>query len=78
MSSKFDQYSRVGGIIGSSVSSAFLILLGIMNAYILYKLVQQMKKMLRLKEGQEHEVWKVEGKGVLFTVLKKMFKLIDR
>ncbi|EEH07657.1 high-affinity nickel transporter [Histoplasma capsulatum G186AR] len=78
VSSKFDQYSRVGGIIGSSVSSAFLILLGIMNAYILYKLVQQMKKMLRLKEGQEHEVWKVEGKGVLFTVLKKMFKLIDR
>lgn len=49
-----------------------------MNAYILYKLVQQMKKMLRLKEGQEYEVWKVEGKGVLFRVLKNMFKFIDR
>ncbi|KKZ64024.1 high-affinity nickel-transporter [[Emmonsia] crescens] len=78
VSSKFDNYSRVGGIIGSSVSSAFLILLGIMNAYILYKLVQQMKKVLHLKEGEEHEVWKIEGGGVLFKVLKKMFKLIDR
>ncbi|PGG97018.1 hypothetical protein AJ79_09378 [Helicocarpus griseus UAMH5409] len=78
VSSKFDQYSRVGGIIGSSVSSAFLILLGIMNAYILYKLVQQMKKVLNLKEGEEDEMWKIEGGGVLFRVLKKMFKIIDR
>ncbi|KAL2368212.1 hypothetical protein RJ035_002274 [Blastomyces gilchristii] len=78
VSSKFDSYSRIGGIIGSSVSSAFLILLGIMNAYILYKLVQQMKKALHLREGEEDEVWKVEGGGVLFKVLKKMFKLIDR
>ncbi|PGH08971.1 high-affinity nickel-transporter [Blastomyces parvus] len=78
VSSKFDRYSRIGGIIGSSVSSAFLILLGIMNAYILYKLVQQMKKVLHLREGEEDQVWKVEGGGVLFKVLKKMFKLIDR
>ncbi|OAX84955.1 hypothetical protein ACJ72_00681 [Emergomyces africanus] len=78
VSSKFDTYSRIGGIIGSSVSSAFLILLGIMNAYILYKLVQQMKKVLNLKPGEEDEVWKIEGGGVLFKVLKRMFKLIDR
>ncbi|OJD16754.1 hypothetical protein AJ78_03092 [Emergomyces pasteurianus Ep9510] len=78
VSSKFDRYSRVGGIIGSSVSSAFLILLGIMNAYILYKLVQQMKKVLHLKPGEEDKMWKIEGGGVLFRVLKKMFKLIDR
>ncbi|KAK2811092.1 hypothetical protein FQN50_002428 [Emmonsiellopsis sp. PD_5] len=78
VSSKFDQYSRVGGIIGSSVSSAFLILLGIMNAYILYKLIQQMKKVLNLKEGEEDEMWKIEGGGFLFSVLKKMFRIIDR
>ncbi|PGG99920.1 hypothetical protein AJ80_09275, partial [Polytolypa hystricis UAMH7299] len=78
VSSKFDSYSRVGGIIGSSVSSAFLILLGIMNAYILYRLLKQMKKVLSLEEGQEEEMWKIEGGGFLFRVLKKMFNLIDR
>ncbi|ODH46643.1 hypothetical protein GX48_07253 [Paracoccidioides brasiliensis] len=78
VSSKFDKYSKVGSIIGSSVSSAFLILLGIMNTYILYKLVQQMKKVLNLKQGEEDEMWKIEGGGVLFRVLKQMFKIIDR
>nr|KMM65715.1 high-affinity nickel transport protein nic1 [Coccidioides posadasii RMSCC 3488] len=77
VSSKFDAYGKVGGIIGSSVSSAFLILLGIMNAYILYKLIQQIKKALKTKQGAE-EIWKIEGGGVLFRVLKAMFKLINR
>lgn len=78
VSSRFDRFSTVGGIIGSSVSSAFLILLGIMNGYILYKLVKQMQKVLNLQEGEEEEAWKIEGGGFLFTVLKAMFKLIDR
>ncbi|KAF7718967.1 Uncharacterized protein PECH_006313 [Penicillium ucsense] len=78
VSSKFDSFSRIGGIIGSSVSAAFLILLGIMNAYILYKLIKQVKKVYALPEGHEDEAWKIEGGGILFSVLKKMFKLIDR
>lgn len=49
-----------------------------MNAYILYRFVKQMKKALSLEEGQEEEMWKIEGGGVLFRVLKKMFKVIDR
>lgn len=55
-----------------------MILLGLMNAYILYKLIKQMQKVLNLPEGHEDEAWKVEGGGVLFNVLKKMFKLINR
>ncbi|KAL6235008.1 hypothetical protein BDW75DRAFT_210800 [Aspergillus navahoensis] len=78
VSSRFDKFSTIGGIIGTSVSAAFLILLGFMNAYILYKLYKQMQKVLDLPEGQEDEAWKIEGGGVLFRVLKKMFKLIDR
>jgi high-affinity nickel-transport protein len=78
VSSKFDSYSRVGGIIGSSVSSAFLILLGIMNAYILYRLVKQMKKALRLRDGEQDQAWNIEGGGFLFSILKRMFKLINR
>lgn len=78
VSSRFDSFSTVGGIIGTSVSAAFLILLGLMNTYILYKLVKQMQKVFRLPEGREDEAWKIEGGGILFSVLKKMFKLIDR
>lgn len=78
VSSKFDSFSTIGGIIGSSVSAAFLILLGTMNAYILYKLIKQMQKVYNLPEGQEDQAWKIEGGGILFSVLKKMFKLIDR
>ena len=78
VSSKFDSFSTVGGIIGSSVSAAFLILLGLMNAYILYKLIKQMQKVVRLRVDQEDEAWKVEGGGILFSILRKMFKLINR
>ncbi|KAL4749237.1 hypothetical protein BDW72DRAFT_214201 [Aspergillus terricola var. indicus] len=78
VSSRFDKFSTIGGIIGTSVSAAFLILLGFMNAYILYKLYNQMQKVLNLPEGQEDEAWKIEGGGVLFRVLKRAFKLIDR
>ncbi|KNG82693.1 nickel transport protein [Aspergillus nomiae NRRL 13137] len=78
VSSRFDSFSTVGGIIGTSVSAAFLILLGLMNFYILYKLYKQMQKVLDLPEGQEDEAWKIEGGGVLFSILKRMFKLIDR
>ncbi|KAJ5143925.1 uncharacterized protein N7515_002712 [Penicillium bovifimosum] len=78
VSSRFDSFSTVGGIIGTSVSAAFLILLGLMNAYILYKLIKQMQKVFNLPEHREDEAWKIEGGGVLFAILKKMFKLIDR
>ncbi|RAH41719.1 NicO-domain-containing protein [Aspergillus brunneoviolaceus CBS 621.78] len=78
ISSRFDSFSTIGGIIGTSVSAAFLILLGLMNAYILYKLYRQMQKVLNLPEDREDEIWKIEGGGMLFNVLKRMFKLIDR
>lgn len=78
MSSKFDSFSTIGGIIGSAVSAGFLIILGLMNVYILYKLIKQMQKVLRLPEGQEDEAWKIEGGGILFRILKRIFKLIDR
>lgn len=79
VSSRFNSFSNVGGIIGTSVSAAFLIALGIMNGYILYKLIVQLKKVIRMQPEQEAvEAWKVEGGGILFRILKKMFKLIDR
>ncbi|MCJ1277211.1 hypothetical protein MMC21_005021 [Puttea exsequens] len=48
-----------------------------MNLYILYKLVQQMKKLINTAPGQEHN-FEMRGAGCLFYLFKKMFKLIDK
>src|SRR6266576_3347631 len=72
VSSKFSSFSRVGAIIGTSVSAGFLILLGIMNLYILYKLVQQMRMLIATRPGEE-EGFKIQGAGCLFHLFKKMF-----
>ena len=77
ISSKFGAFSKIGGIIGTSVSASFLILLGLMNMYILYKLVQQMRLLLA-SSVQGDQDFKIEGAGCLFYLFKKMFKLIDR
>jgi len=78
VSSKFDNFSHIGGIIGTSVSAAFLLLLGLMNVYILYKLIVQMKKLIASEPGSEHEEFKIQGGGCLFPILQKLFKLIDQ
>lgn len=59
------------------MSAAFLLLLGMANIYILYKLVQQMRKLLATLPGEEEGI-KIQGGGVLFRLFKKMFKLINR
>ncbi|KAK0660620.1 High-affinity nickel transport protein nic1 [Lasiodiplodia hormozganensis] len=79
VSDKFDRFSQVGGIIGTSVSAAFLILLGIMNVYILYRLVKQLNAMLAAHPSEEEdEDFKIHGGGCLFNIFKSMFKMIDR
>ncbi|KPI34466.1 High-affinity nickel transport protein nic1 [Cyphellophora attinorum] len=77
---RFGGFGAVGGIVGTSVSAAFLLLLGIMNAYILYKLCVQMVKVIDMPlSAASQATFKLElGGGVLFRVLKRMFKLIDR
>jgi high-affinity nickel-transport protein len=74
----FDSFSRVGGIIGSSVSAAFLILLGAMNVYILYKLLRQLRALIRTPPGREPEFKLLEGGGgCFFKLIKRLFRLID-
>lgn len=77
---KFDKYSQIGGIIGSSVSAGFLIILGIMNVFILFRLVKQLRAYLRSGNDRPSEYVSLElvGGGVFFGLLQKMFKLIDR
>jgi nickel/cobalt transporter (NiCoT) family protein len=46
ISNRFDGFSAIGGIIGSSISSGFLLLLGAVNIYILYKAIRSMQALL--------------------------------
>ncbi|KAH0098083.1 NicO-domain-containing protein, partial [Aureobasidium melanogenum] len=78
VSSRFGAFSRVGGIIGSSVSATFLIVLGIMNVFILYKLIKQLREIINSPADSPEPEFQIEGGGCLFRVLKRMFKLIDR
>jgi high-affinity nickel-transport protein len=80
ISKNFGSFGTIGGIIGSSVSAAFLLLLGLMNGYILYKLILQLRLIFELPVGHESSpaALHVEGGGPLFRILKRMFKLIDR
>lgn len=80
ISSKFSDFSYVGGIIGSSISAAFLLLLGVANAYILLLLIRQARRLLRAqRQGHDSdERFKLEGAGVFFRVFKRFFKLVDR
>lgn len=78
ISDRFGAFSKVGSIIGSAVSAGFLILLGVMNAYILYKLVQQLRRAIAAPVGQESLEFDFGGGGCMMYILKKMFKLVDR
>ncbi|KAF6234498.1 hypothetical protein HO173_007123 [Letharia columbiana] len=77
ISSRFGAFSKIGGIIGTSVSAGFLIILGIMNIYILHKLVQLMRKLIASAPGDEQS-FEIKGAGCLFYLFKRIFKLIDR
>lgn len=68
ISSKFCAFSKIGGIIGASVSAGFLILLGTMNIYILYKLIKQLKILISKAPGEERN-FKIKGAGCLFFLL---------
>jgi nickel/cobalt transporter (NiCoT) family protein len=76
VSSKFSAFSHVGGIIGTSVSASFLLLLSAMNGYILYKLLQQMRSLIRCEV--DGESWKIQGGGCLFRIFKGLFRIVDK
>ncbi|KAI9826300.1 MAG: hypothetical protein M1832_000217 [Thelocarpon impressellum] len=83
VSDRFDGYSRVGGIVGTSVSAAFLLLLGFANAFILYRLLRQMRALIARRPGDDDDEqaeapFEIQGGGCLVVVFKKTFALIDR
>ncbi|KAH7329497.1 Ni2+-Co2+ transporter transition metal uptake transporter [Stachybotrys elegans] len=86
---RFDSFSRVGNIIGTSVSAAFLILLTVGNAWVLYKLVKRLRIVLEERRtlgadaepNTEHsaaEQFQIEGAGFMTRMLRGLFRAIDR
>ncbi|KAK3682234.1 high-affinity nickel-transport protein-domain-containing protein [Podospora appendiculata] len=67
---RFDNFQRVGGIIGTSVSATFLLLLCAGNGWVLWRLVQRLREVLaeqrlqlQLAEGQSSGSSSVEDDG---------------
>ncbi|KAM0716709.1 hypothetical protein Q7P37_008154 [Cladosporium fusiforme] len=80
ISDRFDSFANIGGIIGSSISSAFLIILGAMNGWILYKLLLALRAAIRSPIGHEQldSSTLFAGGGCMMALLQKLFHLIDR
>ncbi|ROV97485.1 hypothetical protein VPNG_08702 [Cytospora leucostoma] len=88
---RFDGFQRVGNIIGTSISAAFLLILCAGNAWVLYRLVKRLRVLLWEKqqqirdgndEGAEEEnaggQLSLEGAGFLANVFRKLFRIVDR
>ncbi|KAI1488775.1 NicO-domain-containing protein [Biscogniauxia mediterranea] len=87
---RFDNFQHVGGIVGTSVSAAFLILLCLGNGWVLYRLVRRLREVLRQpdphhpEEGGEEDEHaaernlQLEGAGFMAKVFRKLFRIVDR
>ncbi|KAI0006902.1 NicO-domain-containing protein [Xylariaceae sp. FL0662B] len=85
---RFENFQYVGGIIGTSVSAAFLILLCLGNGWVLYRLVRRLRAVLRepdphhpedgTDEDQAATNLQLEGAGFMATVFRKVFRVVDR
>ncbi|ORY63407.1 Ni2+-Co2+ transporter transition metal uptake transporter [Pseudomassariella vexata] len=88
---RFENFQYIGGIIGTSVSAAFLILLCLGNGWVLYRLVTRLRQVLREPDphhpdGEEDEGGEdraamdlqLEGAGFMANVFRKVFRVVDR
>lgn len=84
---RFEGFRNVGGIVGTSVSAGVLILLSIGNAWILYKLIQRLRAVLKEEVGEDRDTvagegavagLDLQGGGLMVRLFKKVFKFIDR
>lgn len=87
---RFDGFTRVGNIIGTGVSAAFLLLLCAGNGLVLYRLFRRLRVVLEqerkraLGQAVEEEDedaatnLRLEGEGFLTNVFRKVFRVVDR
>ncbi|KAK9779517.1 putative Nickel/cobalt efflux system [Seiridium cardinale] len=86
---RFDNFQYIGGIIGTSVSAAFLVLLSLGNGWILCRLVKRLRQVLQEPDphheaGEGHDGdeaaanLQLEGAGFMANVFRKVFRIVDR
>ncbi|KAI0481871.1 high-affinity nickel-transport protein-domain-containing protein [Xylaria cf. heliscus] len=91
---RFDSFQYIGGIIGTSVSAAVLLILCVGNGWVLYRLVSKLRRVLRepdphgdgdvdneveaRNEDQAVRDLQLDGPGFMANVLRKFFRIIDR
>lgn len=78
ISAKFGAFSKIGSIIGTSVSAGFLLILGVLNIWICYKLARQLRKVIRKGLGEGEGEFRIEGGGCLMWIFRWGFRLVDR
>lgn len=81
---RFGGFQEIGGMIGTGISAFVLIVLGVGNAWVLMKLVQRIRALLKeeVPEDGTRSADNVglgfEEGGLLVRFFKKIFKFIDR
>ncbi|POS74887.1 high-affinity nickel-transporter [Diaporthe helianthi] len=90
---RFDGFQRVGNIVGTSVSAAFLLILCAGNAWVLFRLVKRLRTLLagrrrQIRDGDEAQgpgeedtaaaQLSLEGVGFLANLFRKLFRIVDR
>jgi high-affinity nickel-transport protein len=81
---RFEGFRNVGAIVGTAVGSGVLIILGVGNGWILFKLVQRMRQVLKEEvsedriDGSGDRGLSFDGGGIMVRIFKKVFKLVDR
>jgi len=77
LNSRFSAFRTVGGVIGTSVSAAFLLLIATINLFILAALYRTFR---RVRAGQAYEPEDLQpllaGSGLLARVLRPLFRMI--
>jgi nickel/cobalt transporter (NiCoT) family protein len=81
---RFQGFQNLGGIVGTAVSASVLMILGLGNLWILVKLIQKLRQIL--KEEDSGDIADVtgdrgldfKGGGIMVRLFKKIFKIVDR
>ncbi|KAI8813931.1 high-affinity nickel-transport protein-domain-containing protein [Cladochytrium replicatum] len=80
VSEQFDNYRKISGLIGASVSGAFLLLIAMVNIFVLTLIIKTLRD---IRSGVVHSSVQLDGAldsgGILSRyILKPAFKSIDR
>ena len=75
----FDQLKAVGGVIATSVSATFLLVLAIVNIQILYSVIQTFRRVKRGEALVEDDLDILMNKsGMLSRIFRPLFRLVTR